>query len=58
MPAFVDGAWVWRVPSAGPSVPSVLGVPLAPCRVAAAAPAHVADPLAMARCVLFAAGRP
>ena len=58
MPAFVDGAWVWRVPPSGPASPPVLGVSLPPCRAAAAAPAHVADPLAMARCVLFAAGRP
>ena len=57
LPAYVDDAWVWRIPPGGPSSPPALGVPLAPCRAAAAAPASVHDPLAMARCVLFAAGR-
>jgi hypothetical protein len=56
-PDFVDGAWVWRLPGGRPAAPPVVGVRLPACRAAAAAPAHVGDPLYMARCVLFSAGR-
>jgi hypothetical protein len=57
-PAFVDGAWVWRLPGGRPVTSPVVGAQLPACRAAAAAPAHAGDPLFMARCVLFAAGRP
>ena len=57
LPAFVDGAWVWPIPPGGSTSPPAFGVQLSACRAAAAAPASAGDPLAMARCVLFSAGR-
>jgi hypothetical protein len=57
LPAFVDGAWVWRVPRGRPTTPPVLGAQLPACRAAAAAPANARHPLFMARCVLFTTGR-
>ncbi len=56
-PAYEDGAWVWALQSGrAPSTPAI-GASLALCRSAAAAPAARSDPLAMAQCVLHAAGR-
>jgi hypothetical protein len=56
-PDFVDGAWVWRLPGGRPAAPPVVGARLPACRAAAAASANAGDPLYMARCVLFSAGR-
>jgi len=53
-PAYSNGAWVWSVPSGGPSAPPATGFSLARCR--AASPRSVSGsmhrPLAMADCVL------
>ena len=56
-PSYVSGAWMWTLQRAGPSTSPAVGGSLPLCRGAAAAPAVRADPLAMARCVLFGAGR-
>jgi hypothetical protein len=57
-PAYVRGAWVWRLQPGGRLVAPATGASLPQCRAAAAAPAHRGQPLAMATCVLFGAGRP
>ena len=56
-PSYVDGAWVWTLQRGGPSATPAVGGSLPLCRSAAAAPSARADPLVMARCVLFGAGR-
>jgi hypothetical protein len=56
-PIFERGAWVWRLPAGGLSTPPATGIALAPCRAVAGAPRARHEPLTMARCVLFAAGR-
>lgn len=56
-PTYKRGAWVWTIASEGPPTTSATGIALAPCRAAVAAPTLRHEPLAMARCVLFAAGR-
>jgi hypothetical protein len=56
-PAYVRGAWVWRLQPGGRLVAPATGASLPQCRAAAAAPAHRGQPLAMATCVLFGAGR-
>ena len=58
VPVFADGAWVWRVQRGGPWSAPAAGVSLGRCRAAAAAPDNRTDPLAMSKCVLFAAGDP
>jgi len=57
-PAHVDGAWVWSLRRGVPMPPPVLGPALSRCRAAVTVAPFSQDPLAMARCVLFAAGRP
>jgi hypothetical protein len=54
-PAYVRGAWVWRLPPGGPSTSPLAGVSLPSCRALAAAPSTRARPLSMARCVLAGA---
>ena len=56
-PTFERRAWVWTVAPEGPATPPTPGIALAPCRAVAASPARRHEPLTMARCVLFAAGR-
>ena len=56
-PTFERDAWVWTIAPGGPSTPPAAGIALAPCRAVAASPARRHEPLTMARCVLFAAGR-
>ena len=56
-PAYVRDAWVWKVQSGGPAAPAVTGTSLPRCRAFAAAPGARHEPLAMAHCVLSAAGR-
>ena len=56
-PTFERDAWVWTLAPGGPSTPPAAGVTLAPCRGVAALPVQRHEPLTMARCVLFAAGR-
>jgi hypothetical protein len=51
-PAYVRGAWVWRLQPGGPSAGPLTGVSLAFCRALAAAPGTRGKPLTMARCVL------
>ena len=54
-PAYVRGAWVWRLQPGGPSAGPLTGVSLAFCRALAAAPSTRGKPLTMARCVLAGA---
>jgi hypothetical protein len=56
-PEYVDGAWVWELPRGAPTAAPVLGISLSQCRTDVAAPSAPHDPLAMARCVMFAGGR-
>ncbi|MGA2932923.1 MAG: hypothetical protein ABSE98_12660, partial [Acidimicrobiales bacterium] len=56
-PVYEDGAWVWKLQRGGPSSTPATGASLPLCRVAAATPNKRADPLAMSKCVLAAAGR-
>jgi hypothetical protein len=56
-PAYVRGAWVWQLQPGGPAAPAATGISLSRCREFAASPGARHEPLAMARCVLFAAGR-
>ncbi len=59
-PAYVHGAWVWKLQSGGPAAPAApaaTGASLARCRTFAGAPGALHEPLAMAHCVLSAAGR-
>ncbi len=56
-PAYVRGAWVWKLASGGPAAPAATGTSLARCRALAGAPGARHEPLAMAHCVLSAAGR-
>ena len=56
-PAFVRGAWVWKLQPGGVTTPAATGSSLSVCRGFAAEPGQRAAPLAMAKCVLFGAGR-
>ncbi len=56
-PIFERDAWVWTIAPGGPSTPPATGIALAPCRAVAGSPTMRREPLTMARCVLFAAGR-
>ncbi len=56
-PVFEHGAWVWRLQPGGPAATAATGASLSLCAGAAAAPGARHDPLTMARCVLFSAGR-
>ena len=56
-PAYTDRAWVFNLAPGWAASAPALGISLAACRAAAAAPAAQADPLYMSTCVLFAAGR-
>jgi hypothetical protein len=56
-PAYVRGAWVWKLPPGGLSVPPATGISLSRCRAAAGLPTARGAPLTMSRCVLLAAGR-
>jgi hypothetical protein len=56
-PVFTHGAWVFRLGPAWPRTTPAFGATLSQCRAASAAPARVTDPLFMASCVLFSAGR-
>jgi hypothetical protein len=56
-PTFERDAWVWTIAPGGPSTLPLAGIALAPCRAVAASPDRGHEPLTMARCVLFAAGR-
>jgi hypothetical protein len=56
-PAYVRGAWVWKLQRGHPAAPAVTGTSLARCRTFAGTPGARHEPLAMARCVLAAAGR-
>jgi len=56
-PIFERDAWVWTIAPGGPSTLPATGIALAPCRAVAGAPTMRHEPLTMARCVLFAAGR-
>jgi hypothetical protein len=55
-PTLDDGAWVWRLPGGTPTAAPATGGSLALCRGWAAAAGNRHDPLAMAHCILFAAG--
>ncbi len=55
-PAFVKGAWVWKLPPGSFSTPPAIAPLLAACATAAKTPALRKDPLAMSRCVLLTAG--
>ncbi len=57
VPAFVEGAWVWRLHAGSLSTPPAIAHSLPTCAAAAKAPASRSDPLAMSRCVLLSAGR-
>ena len=56
-PTYVRGAWVWKLQPGGPAGPPATGVSLSRCRALAGAPGARHQPLAMAHCVLSAAGR-
>jgi hypothetical protein len=56
-PAFVNGAWVWKLRPGSFSTPPAIAPSLAACEAAAKAPALRKDPLAMSRCVLLTAGQ-
>jgi len=56
-PVYTQNAWVWQVQPGGPTTAPAAGASLSRCRAAAGAPANRGQPLAMARCVLFGAGR-
>jgi hypothetical protein len=56
-PTYVDGAYVWRLPSGPIRTPPALGASLSLCRMHAGAPAARGNPYAMSQCVLAAAGR-
>jgi hypothetical protein len=56
-PAFVRGAWVWRLAPGGATTPAATGSSLSVCRGFAAERGQRSAPLAMAQCVLFGAGR-
>jgi hypothetical protein len=55
-PAFVRGAWVWKLGPGGPTTSAATGSSLSVCRGFAAEPGQRAAPLSMAKCVLFGAG--
>ena len=55
-PTFVQGAWVWKVPSAAPLAPMIAGASLGACQSASRGSSALHHPLAMADCVQ-AAGR-
>jgi hypothetical protein len=54
-PAYVKGAWVWRLPAAHLTAPAAVGASLYLCGLAAQHPAALHHPLSMAHCVLRAA---
>jgi hypothetical protein len=56
-PVFEDRAWVWTLKPGWTSVTPAYGAELEACRAAASAPAVKQEPLFMASCVLFDAGR-
>ena len=56
-PAFVRGAWVWKLQPGGATASPATGSSLSACRGFAAEPGERAAPLSMADCVLFGAGR-
>ena len=56
-PAFVRGAWVWRLGPTGAAAPAATGSSLSVCRGFAAEPGRRGAPLTMARCVLLGADR-
>ncbi len=56
-PAYTDRAWVFSLSPGWTATTPTVGVSLAACRAAAAAPDARADPLFMSTCVLFGAGR-
>ena len=56
-PAFVRGAWVWKLGPGRAATPAATGSSLSVCRGFAAEAGQRAAPLAMAQCVLFGAGR-
>jgi len=56
-PVYTQNAWVWKVQPGGPTTAPAAGASLSRCRAAAGAPANRGQPLAMALCVLFGAGR-
>ena len=56
-PTFVRHAFVWDLPSGGPTTTPATGAALTTCRGAAAAPSAQSNPLFMAQCVLLGAGR-
>jgi hypothetical protein len=56
-PAFVRGAWVWKLPPGGATTPAATSSSLSVCRGFAAEPGERAAPLSMAKCVLYGAGR-
>jgi hypothetical protein len=56
-PAFVRGAWVWKVQPGGVTTSAATGSSLSVCRGFAAGAGQRAAPLAMAKCVLLGAGR-
>jgi hypothetical protein len=55
-PAFVRGAWVWKLGPGGLTTSAATGSSLSVCRGFAAEPGQRAAPLSMAKCVLFGAG--
>jgi hypothetical protein len=50
-PTFVQGAWVWKVPSATPMAPMIAGASLGACQSASKGSSALHHPLAMADCV-------
>ena len=56
-PAYVRGAWVWRLQPGGRTAIPAAGASLSRCRAVAASASNRRRPLAMAQCVLFGAGR-
>ena len=56
-PAFVRGAWVWKLRPGGATASPATGASLSVCRGYAAQPGERVAPLSMADCVLFGAGR-
>ena len=56
-PAFVRGAWVWKLQPGGATTSPATGSSLSVCRGFAAGPGERAAPLSMADCVLFGARR-
>jgi len=50
-PKFVQGAWVWKVPSPAHMAPMIAAASLGACQSAAAGSSATHHPLAMAQCV-------